>query len=139
MIGGLITAAFALTAYSRAHAQEYYPPPKPGQVVSIPPNVLCDTKDQVVAIGQAGKDDFKGLLDKYQELATIKDAKGEADCAYEPVSQAMAGEIVPIGLAHGSDGGIYMTWAVEVKGDNGESLWVLLPLKEKTSESSSKS
>jgi hypothetical protein len=65
------------------------------------------------------------------ERVDEKDAKGEPICAYEPVQRAMTAEVEQIGLAWGSDGNQFMTYAVRITGDAGSDLWLLLPLKEK--------
>jgi hypothetical protein len=133
MIGGIIAAALGLCAYSRAQAQDkiYYDPPSPGQVIRVPENVLCDEKQQVVDIGKAGHSSFQGLVAKYQEYAAAKDAKGEPVCAYQSVQSARAVEVEQIGVAWGGNGEQFMTYAVRIAGDDGNELWLLLPLKEK--------
>ncbi len=135
----LSIAFVALCVYSRAHAADYYPPPHPGQVIKVGPQLTCDTQEQTVAIGKAGKDDADALLAKFKEYMDTKDASGQPTCGLMDMGPSIAGEVVQIGLSHAKDGNVYMTWAVHAIAMSGQDFWILLPLMEKTSESGNKS
>jgi hypothetical protein len=76
------------------------------------PVVICDTKDQAVAIAKASQESTEAMLSKYQELAATTNGQGDPTCANSRVSYLVVNEREDFGLAHAANGDLMHIWVV---------------------------
>ena len=76
------------------------------------PIIVCDTKEQAVAIAKAGQESSEAMLAKFQQLVTTTNYKGESTCANSEVPYLIVGEHEDFGLAHSASDDLMHIWVV---------------------------
>ena len=109
-IGAAMIAAMALLVWAGSSRAE--PPPPLWVGAFNVPVVMCDTKDEAVAIAKASQESTRAMLDKYEELVTTKNDKGDPTCASNKVSFLVVDEREDFGMAHAANGDLMHIWVV---------------------------
>ena len=94
MIGlGMIGATAVLVLVGSARAEGYRgPPPKGWEGGFRFPYIICDTKNQIRAISEAGAKSNGALQRKFDELSQVKDDKDAPTCVVGPIKDVVVGE-----------------------------------------------
>jgi hypothetical protein len=74
--------------------------------------IVCDTRDQAVAIARAGQESSEAMLAKFQELVTTTNDKGESTCANSEVPYLIVREQEDFGMAHSGSDDLMHIWVV---------------------------
>jgi hypothetical protein len=74
--------------------------------------IVCDTKEQAVAIARAGQESSEAMLAKFRELVTATNDKGESTCANSEAPYLMVGEQEDFGMAHSGSDDLMHIWVV---------------------------
>jgi hypothetical protein len=97
-------------------------PPNVGERMVASNAIICDTRDQVMDLYTASKqDDGKGIITKYHEYNALIDKAGEPTCNIQAVLGAPVKSVEDLGVSHGSVHG----WLVELQGAQGVTGWAL--------------
>jgi hypothetical protein len=117
------TAIFALPGF--AQAEEYHGPPSKGWEGGFRlPHIICDTKDQIRAISEAGVNSNEDLQKKFFELSQVKDDKDEPTCIIGSIDDVVVGESEEIGFSTDVAGVKVKAWAVHF-GNQAGGWWML--------------
>ena len=101
------------------------PPPIGGEMIATSA-IVCDTKDQVLDLFTASKqDDGKGILPVYQKYSRTIDKKGQPTCAIQPVVGPTVKSVGNLGKSHDPIGNTINGWVVEISTQDGHSDWAL--------------
>ena len=87
------------------------PPPMWGGTFAVPV-VACDTKDEAIAIANAGRESAEALLATYRQMSTTVDGKGDPTCANSRISYLVVNEREDFGIAHAASGDLMHIWVV---------------------------
>ena len=121
MRGILLTGA--LCALSTA---AWADPPQVGQRMMAEQVIVCDTKEQAMALYEAAKTDGgKGFAIKYRELNELVDKAGEPSCNAQPIMGSAVRSVEDVGKAVSASGRTVHGWLIEIVGNEGASGWVL--------------
>jgi hypothetical protein len=116
--GAALTAAASLVAWAGSSRAE---PPPPMWVGALDvPVVICDTKEQAVAIAKAGQESTEAMLAKYQQLTATTNGKGDPSCANSRISSLIVNEREDLGMAHSANGDLLHIWVVHGAASRGE-------------------
>jgi hypothetical protein len=100
-------------------------PPPPSWIGRFSrPIIVCDTKEQAVAIAKAGWESADAMLAKYMELATTMNDRGESTCANSEVPYLVVGEREDFGVAHSGSDELMHIWVVH-GGTLREDFWFI--------------
>lgn len=113
----MIAAAALLVLIASARAD---PPPKGWFGSFSGQYIVCDTKDEIRQIAEAGKDDGAKLVAEFKKLADTKNDKGERACVLAPVEEMAVGESEYIGIATAESGTKAKTYAIHIGNQAGE-------------------
>jgi len=91
------------------------------------PYIICDSKEQIKEIADAGRDDGMKLVAKFKEFNTTLDSKNEPTCVYAPPQGIVAGESEDMGDSTAQSGQRVHAWAVHIGNAAGE--WHMLYLE----------
>jgi hypothetical protein len=106
---GMIAAALFFTSIGNSRAE----PPPPLWIGKFSnPIIVCDTKEQAVAIAKAGQESSEAMLAKFQQLVTTTNDKGESSCANSEVPYLVLGEREDFGMAHSLSEDLMHIWIV---------------------------
>jgi hypothetical protein len=106
---GMMAAALFFTSMGNSQAE----PPPPLWIGKFGnPIIVCDTKDQAVAIAKAGQESSEAMLAKFREFVTTTNDKGESTCANSEAPYLMVGEHEDFGLAHSGSDDLMHIWVV---------------------------
>ena len=109
VLAGMIAAALFFTWIGNSHAE----PPPPQWIGKFSNRIIvCDTKEQAVAIARAGQESSEAMLAKFRELVTTTNGKGESTCANSEVPYLMVGERQDFGMAHSGSDDLMHIWIV---------------------------
>ena len=108
--GAAFIAAATLVAWAGSSRAE--PPPPMWAGGFKVPVVICDTKEQAVAIAKASQESTEAMLAKYQELAATTNGQGDPTCANSRISYLVVNEREDFGLAHAANGDLMHIWVV---------------------------
>jgi hypothetical protein len=122
---GMIGATTVLALVGSARAEGYRGPPPRGWEGGFRfPYIICDTRDQIQAISQAGAKSNGDLQKKFDELYQVKDDKDEPVCVVGPIKDVVIGESEDLGFSTDSAGVKVKAWAVHF--GNGAGQWWML-------------
>ena len=106
---GIIAAALFFTWMGSSRAE----PPPPLWIGKFSNRIIvCDRKEQAVAIAKAGQESSEAMLAKFRELVTTTNDKGESTCANSEVPYLVVGEHEDFGLAHSGSDDLMHIWVV---------------------------
>lgn len=106
---GMIAAALFFTWMGSSRAE----PPPPLWIGKFSNRIIvCDRKEQAVAIAKAGQESSEAMLAKFRELVTTTNDKGESTCANSEVPYLVVGEHEDFGLAHSGSDDLMHIWVV---------------------------
>jgi hypothetical protein len=106
---GIIAAALFFTWMGSSRAE----PPPPLWIGKFSNRIIvCDRKEQAVAIAKAGQESSEAMLAKFRELVTTTNDKGESTCANSEVPYLIVGEHEDFGLAHSGSDDLMHIWVV---------------------------
>jgi hypothetical protein len=106
---GMMAAALFFTSMANSRAE---PPPPLWIGTFSNPIIVCDTREQAVAIAKAGQESSEAMLAKFRELVTTTNNKGESTCANSEVPYLVVGEHEDFGLAHSGSDDLMHIWVV---------------------------
>jgi hypothetical protein len=110
---GMTGAAAVLVLVGSAQAEGYRgPPPKGWEGGFQFPYIICDTKDQIRAISEAGATSNGDLQMKFDELYQVKDDKDEPTCVVGPIKDVVIEESEDVGFSTDLAGVKVKAWAV---------------------------
>ena len=110
----------ALLALSTAAWAE---PPGVGERMVASKAIICDTKEQVMDIYSASKqDDGKAIIAKYREYNATIDKAGEPTCNIQGIFGAPVKSVEDLGVSH--EGSVH-GWLIELLGSQGATGWAL--------------
>jgi hypothetical protein len=122
---GMIGATALVILAGSARAEGYRgPPPKGWEGGFRFPYIVCDTRDQIRAISEAGAKSNGDLQKKFDELNRVKDDKDEPTCVVGPIQNVVIGESEDVGFSNDSAGVMVKAWAVHF--GNGAGQWWML-------------
>jgi hypothetical protein len=122
---GMIGATAVLVLVGSARAEGYRgPPPKGWEGGFRFPYIICDTKNQIRAISEAGAKSNGDLQRKFDELYQVKDDKDAPTCVVGPIKDVVVGESEDVGFSTDSAGVKVKAWAVHF--GNGAGQWWML-------------
>jgi hypothetical protein len=106
---GMMAAALFFTWIEPSQAE----PPPPLWIGKFGNRIIvCDTKEQAVAIARAGQESSEAMLAKFRELVTATNDKGESTCANSEAPYLMVGEQEDFGMAHSGSDDLMHIWVV---------------------------
>ena len=106
---GLIAAVLFFTWMGNSQAE----PPPPLWIGKFSNRIIvCDTKEQAVAIAKAGQQSSEAMLAKFRQLVTTTNDKGESTCANSEVPYLIVGEHEDFGMAHSGSDDLMHIWVV---------------------------
>ena len=116
--GAAFIAAATLVVWAGSSRAE--PPPPMWAGGFKVPVVICDTKDQAVAIAKASQESTEAMLAKYEQLTTTTNDKGHPSCANSRISSLVINEREDLGLAHSASEDLMHLWVVDGAASRGE-------------------
>src|ERR1700686_3537029 len=117
MIG--VTGLLVIAGSARAEDNEG-PPPKGWMGSFANPYIICDSKEQIKEIADAGRDDGMKLVAKFKEFNTTLDSKNNPTCVYAPPQRIVAGESEDMGDATAQSGIKVHSWSLHIGNAAGE-------------------
>ena len=105
----MMAAVLLFTSIGNSQAE---PPPPLWIGKFSKPIIVCDTKEQAVAIAKAGQESSEAMRAKFRELVTTTNDKGKSTCANSQVPYLVLGEREDFGLAHSGSDDLMHIWIV---------------------------
>jgi hypothetical protein len=128
--GAAFIAAASLVVWAGSSRAE--PPPPMWAGAFKVPVVICDTKEQIVAIAKAGQESTEAMLSKYRELAATTNDQGDPTCANSRISYLVVNEREDLGMAHAANGDLMHIWVVHGGTPRGEFWFIYAQTDQQT-------